>query len=48
MMTRKQVGPYVAQSLVLPFASTEPISAPIPSNVPEMSSIVEVNASGLR
>ena len=36
-ITMWQVGPNVAQSLVLPASSTAPISAPIPSNWPEMS-----------
>jgi hypothetical protein len=48
MITRWQSGPNVAQSLVLPPASTEPISAPMPSNEPEMSLSVPVKSSGLR
>ena len=35
--TRKQSGPKGVQSVVLPAASTVPISAPMPSNWPEMS-----------
>ena len=48
MITRWQVGPNVLQSLALPAASTDPISAPMPSNVPEMSLIVPWKSSGLR
>ena len=48
MITRWQSGPKVAQSAAFPATSTAPISAPMPSNVPEMSSSVSVKSSGLR
>src|SRR5215212_6780314 len=48
MITRWQSGPNVAQSAALPAASTAPISAPIPSKVPEMSLIVPSKSTGSR
>jgi hypothetical protein len=48
MITRWQSGPNGLQSLVLPAESTAPISAPMPSNVPEMESMVPRKSYGLR
>ena len=47
-MTRRQSAPNSAQSLVSPAALTVPISAPIPSNSPEMSWSVDRNSSDER
>jgi hypothetical protein len=48
MITRRHSGPSVAQSLVCPALSTVPISAPMPSNWPEMPWSEFRKSSGLR